>query len=960
VRPERFARLKRLLREVIDLPRDERKGYLDDTCKDDPELRRQVESLLEHEAKLPGILKTEGVAPPPSGKSLIGQTISHYRILDQLGVGGMGVVYKAEDTALKRIVALKFLPPELTRDPAAKARFAREAEAAAALDHTNICTVHEIGYAEGRTFIAMAYVEGPSLKELLEAGPLELDQAIDLSAQIAKGLKAAHDKGIVHRDIKPANVMVTPEGRAEIADFGLAKFAGRSEITTGATRMGTVSYMSPEQARGDAVDHRTDIWSLGAMLYEMSTGQRPFRGDHDSAVIYSILNEQPEPMTSVRGGVPQDLQWIVDKAIAKSPEERYQTTADMLADLEAVKNRLEAGTTAGPLPSHPQSDVRATAARSWAVSLGSWGTTVLKRHKVPAIMAAVVIAVGLAGILSTLGRRPGLSVGPNRVVVAAFENRTGDESLDYLGPLTAGWITEGLSHTGTVEVVPTETALHSIRVVEAKATGISGMPLIMALARHLESSIVVSGSYHLMNEDIQFQATIVDAQHEKIIGALSSVVGPRDDPTEAIAELRQRIMGALVAHLDPSQGLIPGAPLPKFEAYREYMAGLELFGVDFSGAARHFRRAAELDSTFAAPYFRLVSVHTARDELAKVDSLLRLLDQRREELAPVFRAILDAEKAVLQGRRAESLRYLHRASELLLTPNPTINYLIALYAVRSNRPQEALDAFAQTEEPLDVVSRVYGFTGAWSIVIHAEAHHMLGNYQHELELVRRAQEYYPDVTLLLAAEARALAALGQVGEVQQTALRALSIGPGPWGEGGPDAAGYVMLDAARELRAHGHPEFASELVDRAIEWYRLRMPDARGARDHRFDFARALHDGQRWEEAHAIFEELASEEPRDIVRRQYLGILAARRGDRERAQEISNELQSMGGPYVRGQNTFSRACIASALGDREQAVSLLRQAFSEGHPYQVYHHCMSELEPLWDYRPFQELIRPKG
>jgi serine/threonine protein kinase/tetratricopeptide (TPR) repeat protein len=337
VKPGRYARAKRLLLEVADLPEGDRKAYLDSACKDDPELRKEVDSLLAYDADRLEILGTGGATSPAPVDTLIGQTVAHFEILDQIGVGGMGVVYKAEDTSLRRTVALKFLPLELARDPGAKARFLREAQAAAALDHANICTVHEIGENEGLTFIAMAYVEGRSLKEMLGAGPVELDQAMDLSIQIAEGLKAAHDKGIVHRDIKPANVMVTSEGRAKIADFGLAKFAGRSEITTGGTRMGTVSYMSPEQARGEAVDHRTDIWSLGAMLYEMITGQRPFRGDHDSAVIYSILNEDPEPMTSVRVDVPQEVQWIVDRAMAKSPDERYQSVTDMLADLRLLR-----------------------------------------------------------------------------------------------------------------------------------------------------------------------------------------------------------------------------------------------------------------------------------------------------------------------------------------------------------------------------------------------------------------------------------------------------------------------------------------------------------------------------------------------------------------------------------------------------------------------------------------------
>ncbi|UCB53286.1 MAG: serine/threonine protein kinase, partial [Candidatus Zixiibacteriota bacterium] len=212
---------------------------------------------------------------------MIGQTISHYRVLGKLGEGGMGIVYKAEDTKLKRTVALKFLPPELTRDAEAKERFVHEARAASALDHPNVCTVYEIDESGGHTFISMACIDGPELKEKVQAGPLKSDEALDIAIQVACGLQAAHEKGIFHRDLKSGNIMVTSGGQAKIMDFGLAKSTGQTTITRTGTAIGTVAYMSPEQARGETVDHRTDIWSLGIVLYEMLTGQLPFKGDRE-------------------------------------------------------------------------------------------------------------------------------------------------------------------------------------------------------------------------------------------------------------------------------------------------------------------------------------------------------------------------------------------------------------------------------------------------------------------------------------------------------------------------------------------------------------------------------------------------------------------------------------------------------------------------------------------------------
>ncbi|MHC4743304.1 MAG: serine/threonine protein kinase, partial [Planctomycetota bacterium] len=226
---------------------------------------------------------------------MIGETISHYKIVEKLGEGGMGVVYKAEDTRLKRAVALKFLSPELMRSEEWKHRFIREAQAASALDHPSICTTYEIDEIDDQTFIAMSYIEGHSLAERIESGPLEPHEAVRIAIQVAEGLQKAHRKGIVHRDIKPANIMLTDDGQAKILDFGLAKLADRTRLTKTAAVMGTVNYMSPEQARGDTVNHGADIWSLGVVLFEMLTGEIPFTGANDQAVIYSILNTEPEP-----------------------------------------------------------------------------------------------------------------------------------------------------------------------------------------------------------------------------------------------------------------------------------------------------------------------------------------------------------------------------------------------------------------------------------------------------------------------------------------------------------------------------------------------------------------------------------------------------------------------------------------------------------------------------------------
>ncbi|MBW1916184.1 MAG: protein kinase, partial [Deltaproteobacteria bacterium] len=268
---------------------------------------------------------------------MIGKTISHYKILEKIGEGGMGVVYKAEDTKLKRTVALKFLPPELTRDVEAKDRFIQEARAAATLDHPNICNVFEIDETEdSQLFIAMACYEGKTLKERIKpegavnSVPLPIKEAVDIAIQMARGLERAHRKEIVHRDIKPANIFVTHDHEVKILDFGLAKLKGQSQLTKDGHTLGTVAYMSPEQAEGREVDRRSDIWSMGIVLYEMLTGQLPFEGEYEQAVIYSVLNEDPVPIRSLRGEVPEKLSNIVRQMLAKSPGERILNMEDVI------------------------------------------------------------------------------------------------------------------------------------------------------------------------------------------------------------------------------------------------------------------------------------------------------------------------------------------------------------------------------------------------------------------------------------------------------------------------------------------------------------------------------------------------------------------------------------------------------------------------------------------------------
>ncbi|HEU4365897.1 MAG TPA: serine/threonine-protein kinase, partial [Candidatus Krumholzibacteria bacterium] len=337
---------------------------------------------------------------------MIGRKVHHYQITEKLGEGGMGVVYRAEDTRLNRTVALKFLHPAILALPEDQQRLVAEARAAAGLSHPNICTIYEINEIDGETFIAMQYVEGTTLRDRVLSGRIETVDALRHLIQIADGLRQAHEKNIVHRDMKSSNIMITPSGRAVIMDFGLARPAGHGRNDERFTSRGTSAYMSPEQARGEAVDQRTDIWSLGVVLYEMLAGQLPFRGDYEQAVLYSILNESHRPLVDFRPGLPQAVVKIVERCLAKAPADRYQSLDDLIAALRRV---LDSMTGVGRVASRPS------------------------RLRLVGIATAAVLTM-VAGLLALDFLRGRVAGGQDRVPIAVidFDNDTDETALDGL------------------------------------------------------------------------------------------------------------------------------------------------------------------------------------------------------------------------------------------------------------------------------------------------------------------------------------------------------------------------------------------------------------------------------------------------------------------------------------------------------------------------------------------------
>ncbi|MFZ2054522.1 MAG: protein kinase [Candidatus Aminicenantales bacterium] len=556
--------------------------------KDDSRFCSHCATPLNVEVTLPTSL-TQTLTTPLPVVSMGALIAGKYKIIEEIGRGGMGIVYKAEDLKLKRTVALKFLPPGLTHIPDVKDRFMREAQAAAALDHPNICTVYEFDQAEGKAFISMAYIEGQSLKKKIDSGPLELEEALKIATQVAEGLQEAHKKGIVHRDIKSANIMVTEKGLAKVMDFGLARVTGATLVTQEGTTMGTVTYMSPEQARGEKVDRRTDIWSFGVVLYEILSGELPFKGEHEQSIVYAILKEKPKPITDIKADIPVSIEQVVYRALEKDPDKRYQQIEDLLDDLKSIS--------AGIVPDEIQARLRRAKLRKRKRAIlyvGATGLTI--------IMAVLALSLftGRAEAIDSLAVLP-------------LKNLTGDVEKEYF---VDGVTDELIGQLGQISALRVISRQSVMRYRESNK-------LLPEIARELNVDAVVVGSVQQVGESVRIRVQLIDAFPEEQNLWGKTYERPVTEILAMYNEVARAIVDEVQITLTPKEDTrLASAFQVNPQAYEAYLKGMyhlyKLTPPELDAALHYFEQALETDPNYALAYTGIAFVWTGRQQMGLV------------------------------------------------------------------------------------------------------------------------------------------------------------------------------------------------------------------------------------------------------------------------------------------------------------------------------------------------------
>jgi len=877
---------------------------------------------------------------------------SAYAVGDELTGAGMSRVFVAREVALDRDVVVKVLPPELAAEVSVE-RFKREILLCARLQHPHIVPVlsageiapTERGAAVGTLpYFTMPLVVGESLRARMDrAGALGLPVAevVRLLREIAGALAFAHDQGIVHRDIKPANILLTRQHRAMITDFGVAKaFVSAAEsdadVTSQGTAVGTPAYMAPEQAAADPnADYRVDLYSFGVVAYEMLAGRVPFAGLTPQATLAAQVSMQPEPMSRRRAGVPAGLEALVMRCLAKEPGNRPSA-----ADIEETLESMATG----------------SSGRALSPPAARW-----TRGAALAFVAALVLISGAVALVPpatratvlTLVTRPSAGLVQGRVVVAPFENETGDSTLDALGDMLADWIAEGITGTGGLEVVDTRTAMITARIVARTPPLLRTASRARAIAEETGAGLVMSGRYYRTADSIRVQGSITDVRSGRMIRSMDAVAGDTSAGArnDLVQRVRQRAVGAVAAVVDTTNAgwAVSSALPPSYDAFQDFVRGLEaFFKRDLATATDRLRHAIMLDSTYGLPYALLTYIDLTLNRWPEADSLIGRVQRGTVRLSRGDRELIEYSAAFARGDTAGKWRAANESLRLF-PGSAEVPLLAAAEAYGQGRPRAALTILGRTSpvRGLNLVSDRY-----WGI--KEVAMHVLEDLPRSVDSVRRGRKQFPQSQVLLVAELEALGSLGRLDAIRRVLERDRAF------RDGSDIEQLAWRnEAQRELFAHGHLDAGRRLTAETSTWTRQHLVDTTSAAV-RYQLGYLRFFEGRYQEMAASLAPLTRQRYEAQPALLLLALGAARRGDTAataayKATLLQPETRK-NNPADAAREKLRIAQIEAALGRREQAIAVLREILATGFIPAVDFHYVPGIDSLQENPDFRRLL----
>ncbi len=883
-----------LFMEALEQPECARAQWIHDVANGDVALADEIRALMAASQRPAGLLdRPTAIATGPELREAVAAALAPmYELGREIGRGGMATVFLAREHKHNRDVVIKVLDPVMSHVCGAE-RFLREVRIAATLAHPHIVPLIDSGDADGFLYYVMPFMEGETLRERLRRGPLPPAEGIGILRDIAGALTFAHDAGVIHRDLKPENVLLTA-GHAYLLDFGIAKLLDDStsavHITSPGLPLGTRRYMAPEQAFAAAdVDARADIFAWGVLGSELFVGH------------FTSLAGAPA-LLAARKDLPRRVVSLLTACIATDPNQRPSSMAAVRSRLDVLASHGRRRTRARLMPALGAVALLLVAAAAWRSSAFGF------------LAPAKVIVGGM----------------PEPFAVTVLRNETGDSTLSVIGRYAGDWITDGLQRMGSIRTVPwSEARLASDRAAT------TGEPLLSTVRAEVQAGTIITGTYYLLGDSLHLQAQLIDAGSGRVVASLAPIVAPLTQPEQGVAQLRDRVMGAVAVARDERVASLPGVTRspPSFSAYQAFDLGFERYlAQQYRDALGGFREAFSRDTTFSAALLFGARAAWNTGEFAVADSLLQRARGRERELGDYFLSSLRFLEALMRGDGPGARAAIERAA--LLAPNSRAGFDHAASLLSAGQAREAYDQLRRMDPDR---GEMRGWGSYWTLRAHAE--HLLRNHVAELQSTREMARRYPDRRVALVLEARALAAAGELRQLD-SALKAWDALPADvyWSQGA------AMVSAFEVLMSQGHVADGRLYGERAVAWLTNRLVASPSDRAHRYFLGRALYGLGRDRDASVYFEGLAREYPDRLRYRGLAALGAARRGDLAAAERWLTPSAARD----TGEVLLFRARFAAITGDTERAIGLLTAAVErgvDGYPW-IPASAFRDLEPL--------------